>query len=684
MMDNYEIKLDRRVLKQLGSQLYGDTPSVIAELVANSYDADAHNVWITIDTINNNVIVEDDGKGMYASDINDSFLNIGYDKRSNNGQTDAGRKIMGRKGIGKLATFSLTNIVRVLSCKGGQKAGCLLDFKSITEENGQPLAINADDIIFDTERLSPNNSGTRLELLSVKKKITVSYRFIVSKLIRTFDVNDTDFSIHIKKDNDSFRTLVRSELDYFSIMDTIITIGEEFDSKRTRVINNQIPERYKTTSTYDEFVSLQSTKGKRALSRFPYNLECEDKNGNTISIDFIISGWIGTVDSLPNLRSIENACENNEADEDKITVNDNRISLYSRGKLGEYDILSKIKNNRNSEAYVVGELYVDIFEQDDLADMAISNRRGYEENDPRYVEVVKIAKRLLGYIVSQKDIVNKRKKDDEDAAENEQIKKRFWENPQTRDILNRRLNDDEKQTVQNENLQFARAVSGGRKTKKIFISHKECHKLYGDFIVAVLEEYGIDVCSTVIFTADRRLGVPQGQDIYDYLKDCFREDLMVIFLFSKAFYDSNICISEAGAAWATNQNCLNVIIDIGFGDVERPSNNALSSLKFKNIRSEEQLITLNEFFKTIITIGLKEVLDEKKLALSLEKVLSRPDFSDEHIDNPAIFYPTRKFMPSPVCKKCKNQMHLSIKKGKVKYCCSNVSCKETIDVKIID
>lgn len=43
-MEKYRIKLDRNVLRQLGSQLYGDTPSVIAELVANSYDADAHNV----------------------------------------------------------------------------------------------------------------------------------------------------------------------------------------------------------------------------------------------------------------------------------------------------------------------------------------------------------------------------------------------------------------------------------------------------------------------------------------------------------------------------------------------------------------------------------------------------------------------------------------------------------------
>ena len=471
IMDNYEIKLDRRVLKQLGSQLYGDTPSVIAELVANSYDADANNVWITIDTVNNNVIVEDDGKGMTAGDINESFLNIGYDKRSDNGVTDSGRKIMGRKGIGKLATFSLTNTVRVLSSKDHKKAGCILDFKRITEDDAEPDAINPDVIIFDEKRLSKNGTGTRLELIGVKKKITVSFRFIVSKLMRTFDVNDLNFSIHIRKNNEKYRTLIRSELDYFSIMDTIITIGENFASKLESVNNNSIPERYKLTSTYDEYIAAQPVRGRNLLSAFPYKIEVEDKDGNAANIDFAISGWMGTVRNLPDLRLLEKETDDAE-DEDRITINDNRISLYSRGKLGEYDILSKIKNNRNSEAYVIGELYVDIFEQDGLADMAISNRRGYEENDPRYIEVIKIAKRLLGYIVGQKDIVSKRRKEDDQRIEDEKIKKKFWENPQTREILELRLNDAEKQVVQEENLQFTRAVNNGKQTKKIFISHK--------------------------------------------------------------------------------------------------------------------------------------------------------------------------------------------------------------------
>lgn len=205
---------------------------------------------------------------------------------------------------------------------------------------------------------------------------------------------------------------------------------------------------------------------------------------------------------------------------------------------------------------------------------------------------------------------------------------------------------------------------------------------YGQFIVDVLETYGVDVVSTIIFTGDRRLGVPQGKDIYDYLKDCFREDLMVIFLFSKAFYDSNICISEAGAAWATNQNCMNVVIDISFSDIEKPSNNALSSIKFQQIRTPDQTITVTEFFKTIIEEGLHFEYDESKLQKALNYVLKTDKYSDQKIDFPATFLPKRKFLPVPRCPKCHNIMLLTEENGRLKYVCSNVSCDECYEAVI--
>ena len=70
-MHSYRINIDKKVLRLLGAQLYGDTPSIISELVQNAYDADAKNVWITINTtVPNTIIVQDDGIGMTPEEIN--------------------------------------------------------------------------------------------------------------------------------------------------------------------------------------------------------------------------------------------------------------------------------------------------------------------------------------------------------------------------------------------------------------------------------------------------------------------------------------------------------------------------------------------------------------------------------------------------------------------------------------
>lgn len=77
-MYSYKINIDKKVLRLLGAQLYGDTPSIISELVQNAYDADAKKVWLTINTKNPaTIIVQDNGIGMTPSEVNSRFLNIG-------------------------------------------------------------------------------------------------------------------------------------------------------------------------------------------------------------------------------------------------------------------------------------------------------------------------------------------------------------------------------------------------------------------------------------------------------------------------------------------------------------------------------------------------------------------------------------------------------------------------------
>ena len=45
-MKEYQLNVDPRILELLGPNLYTNIYYVLAELVANAYDADAHNVYI--------------------------------------------------------------------------------------------------------------------------------------------------------------------------------------------------------------------------------------------------------------------------------------------------------------------------------------------------------------------------------------------------------------------------------------------------------------------------------------------------------------------------------------------------------------------------------------------------------------------------------------------------------------
>ena len=687
----YNIKIDRQVIKLLGEHLYGDTPSVINELIANAHDARAKRVWITIKTETPYEIeLQDDGIGMTTEDINNYYLNIGYNRRSSISLQQSlseyeARDDMGQKGIGKLSVFALSKNVDLISCRHGDTVGCNMNFDIICASNdGQPTPLTKPQI--DEDKLSEEKSGTKIILHNVSKDLSKSFKYIKNSILRSFVLNDERMKVFIRKNDDEFSEIKRESFCAYGQMDTLITIGSGFENIIEKVKNNEIESCYKRIFTYDEMVAATKEERKnKIIDPLPIKLKVFNKErAAQIDFDFKFSGWIGTVRDAESFRKIlrDNGYTDEEIEsKDIVTVDDNRISIFSRGKVGEYNVLSKLKTKAANDAYLIGEIFVDDFENELLVDMATSNRRGYQEDDPRYEALVKNLKLVVSRVVNAKQIINKKRKEDEEQAEAEEIKKVFSEGQNKSSHVFEELSEKDKGDIEDDFKQFSRAVSLGYKTKKLthlLISHKQDEvRVHGDFLIDLILSVNSELKNIITFTSNPEFSTKKGSNIFDELKGCFRPDYYVVFLFTKSFYDSNACLAEAGAAWATNTQYMNFPIDIGFGDIDKPLDNSRSGSKYL-FDTEDHLkdfcLAVQSVLSSIDTFyPLDVIISEAKKLLSSGKY----DFKTP------TYIPKRKFQSYPICKKCKRILQVTeVQENKLQYVCECGNTTVITDAKI--
>ena len=677
-MHSYKINIDKKVLRLLGAQLYGDTPSIIAELVQNAYDADASAVWITIETTkeDNTITVQDNGIGMTPDDINFRFLNIGQDRRSTYPVSPGGRKVLGRKGIGKLAVFSIAKVIDVFSLKDGEVAACRLDFDAITLHDDDPISLDESLASFDSAYLSEKGTGTKLIMRNIQKDVSRSLNYIVNRLVRTFDVNSEEFKIYVRKNGETFQELSRKKLNFFEGMDTIVTFGDEYKSKIQDVNQNGIPEQYKFTKRYEDLCA------EKKFQIMPYQITVLDKAGNQVERNFSFLGWIGTMHERPSFKNyVAESFEVEGQTKFEVSLTDNRITVFSRGKIGEFDILPKTQTNRIADAYVIGEIYADIFEDDDLADMAISNRRGYDETDQRYVQLIRVITEVVSYITRRKEEINKKKKRDGELQGANNIKARFTsQSPRTQQTIKEKFTLDEQKSFQEELFQFGRAINLTNGTKKIFISHKAECATFGKFLVRCFELIDSNIKENIIFTSMPELGVPYDQDIYNYLKDCFRDDLYVIFLFSRSFYNSNVCIAETGAAWATNQKYSNIVIDMDFSGIDKPINNSQIGVSLADLDADDLQYKLKSLIRNALKVtGFTP--DPKDTTIEAAIKMALTEYRSQLVVPPYI--PQRRYLATPKCPKCSSQMELKVVGDSLAYVCLSRSCQHQLPAEIV-
>ena len=112
-MPTLPFTVDAELLRELGERLVGKPHIVLAELIKNSYDADATQVTIKFFPDKNYIEVRDDGHGMTFEEFRDFWMRIGTTHKRKRQSKNLERQLTGSKGVGRLAVQFLANRLRI-------------------------------------------------------------------------------------------------------------------------------------------------------------------------------------------------------------------------------------------------------------------------------------------------------------------------------------------------------------------------------------------------------------------------------------------------------------------------------------------------------------------------------------------------------------------------------------------
>ena len=352
--------ISRLTVDKLGMKLYDKVSAVIAELIANSYDADATEVKVYapmgeyLATKNqgqlidkgHSIVVEDNGIGMTPEEVNEFYLVVGAERRADEKRGDTSgiykRKVMGRKGVGKLAPFGVCQKVEIITSGGERANGNDENNKSTKGYRTAHLFLERSEILTDTHNpyfpsvgpqdgIIKQNRGTLIRLTIFDRRRVPDINDFGRQLARRFGVESPCWSVKLidslKTQEDDAHSRVVGEFSVEKMDNTEILLGEDHETNGTSNYLAKGPDSKKMDDMRAGFEyegKFYPVTGWVAYSKHPY------KDDLMAGVRIYCRGKIAAQTSIFNMKA---------------------------GFTGEYDIRS----------YLIGELHADwLDESEDL------------------------------------------------------------------------------------------------------------------------------------------------------------------------------------------------------------------------------------------------------------------------------------------------------------------------------
>ena len=347
MSNEFKLEYHAATIQHLGIGLYKQLPQAIAELISNSWDADSRNVEININYTDMVITVTDDGNGMSANELNNNFLTIARNRRLSDSEKDgvsglskSGRKVTGKKGLGKLALFGIANTVIIDSIQNRKKNSFMLNYSAIQESSSN--IYHPQTICYEQDTLEPN--GTKITIQDITLKALTPIDNLYESLSKRFNkYSRDDFLVRITSEKGEVR-----ELDETVFINSIRPKSEDIE------FTFEFPKDFSNETS--EIINKLSNKG--------------------------ITGTIFTKKT-------------------PLTAKKQGFSVLSRGKLASEQSVTQFHDRANDRFYdyATGFFDIDFLDKDPKKDFISTDRQSIRwEADEELIEIKDNLNKLMGII----------------------------------------------------------------------------------------------------------------------------------------------------------------------------------------------------------------------------------------------------------------------------------------------
>lgn len=168
-----QFTVDAALLRELGERLIGRAHIALAELVKNSYDADAHSCRIEFES--DRIVITDDGHGMSEDEFISYWMRIGTTHKSDaRNSRNLGRPMTGSKGLGRLSVqFLAEEMVLESNCAANpeQMVYAYVDWNNIHGgEDLQTVEVEWESSREASIYADGSTTGTRITLTGLKSQ----------------------------------------------------------------------------------------------------------------------------------------------------------------------------------------------------------------------------------------------------------------------------------------------------------------------------------------------------------------------------------------------------------------------------------------------------------------------------------------------------------------------------------